>query len=71
MTLENGVRLVYSTVVLATVAVSHPKCPLYVSENMLFVTVMAAVAQLQSVFTGVCPAAMVLKKLGFKSAIVA
>jgi hypothetical protein len=68
MTVEGGVRLVSSVVVLATVAVSHPKCPLYVSDNWLFVTAAAALMQLQSVFTGFCPLATLLKKLGLKSA---
>jgi hypothetical protein len=68
MTVENGVRLMGSTVVLVTVALSHPKCPLYVSDNLLFLTALVAAVQLQSVFTGFCPSAILLRKLGMKGA---
>jgi hypothetical protein len=68
MTVERAIRLTSSTLVLLTVAVAHPKCPLYVSENMLFVTAFIAVMLIQSVFTGFCPMALVFKKMGLKSA---
>jgi hypothetical protein len=68
MTVERAIRLTSSTLVLLTVAVAHPKCPLYVSENMLFVTAFIAVMLIQSVFTGFCPMATVYRKLGLKSA---
>ncbi len=68
MTIEGGVRLVAGSVVLLSVALAHPKCPLYVSENLLFVTAFVGVMLVQSVFTGFCPAAIVLRKLGLRSA---
>jgi len=68
MTVEGGVRLIASSVVLLSVGMSHPKCPLYVSEHMLFVTTFVGVMMFQSVFTGFCPSAILLKKLGLKSA---
>jgi hypothetical protein len=68
MTIEGGVRLVAGSVILLSVAVSHPKCPLYVSENFLFLTGFAGFMLAQSAFTGICPAAWLLKKAGLKSA---
>jgi hypothetical protein len=68
MTIEGGVRAVAGTVVLLSVAVAHPKCPLYVSENFLFLTAFVGFMLVQSVFTGLCPTALVLKKLGLRSA---
>ncbi len=67
MTVEGGVRLIAGTIVLVTAATSHPACPLFVSENMLYVTGFVGVMLVQSVFTGFCPSVFVLKKLGFKS----
>ena len=68
MTVDRAERLVSSVVVLATVAVSHPKCPLYVSDSWLFLTALVGAVQLQGVFTGVRPLAMVLRKLGVSEA---
>jgi hypothetical protein len=68
MTVEGGLRLVSGTVVLLAVAISHPKCPLYVSENALFAAALVAFMQVQSVFTGYCPGATLLRKLGLKGA---
>jgi hypothetical protein len=68
MTVESGVRLVASSVILLSLALAHPKCPLYVSENWLFVTTFVGVMLFQSAFTGFCPAAIILRKLGLKPA---
>jgi hypothetical protein len=68
MSLEGGVRLVAGSVVLATTAMSHPGCPLFVSENLLFVAGFVGFMLVQSPFTGFCPSAFVLKKLGLRSA---
>lgn len=68
MTIEGGVRVVAGSVVLLSVGLSHPRCPLFVSENLLFVTAFVGVMLVQSAFTGFCPAAFFLKKLGMKSA---
>lgn len=66
MTVERGLRLVSSSVILVTVALSHPQCPLYVSDKLLFVTAFVAAMLFQSVFTGFCPGAILLRKLGLK-----
>lgn len=68
MTVDKGLRLVSNAVVLLTVGMAHPKCPLFVSTQMLWVTALVAALQIQSVFTGFCPGAMVLRKLGLKDA---
>lgn len=67
MTVEGGVRIAAGVVVLVTVGMSHPSCPLYVSHNLLLVTTFVGVMLVQSPFTGFCPSAWVLKKLGLKS----
>jgi hypothetical protein len=67
MTVEGGVRVVAGTVILVTTAMSHPGCPLYVSSHLLFVAGFVGFMLLQSAFTGFCPAAFFLKKLGMKS----
>jgi hypothetical protein len=66
MTVENGVRVVAGTVILASVATGDPRCPLFVSQHMLWLTALVGVMLLQSAFTGICPAAIVLEKLGMK-----
>jgi len=68
MTVENGVRVIASSVVLLSVAMSHPKCTLYVSDKLLWVATFVGVMMFQSAFTGFCPAGTILKKLGMKSA---
>ncbi len=67
MTVEGGVRLIAGTLVLVTAATSHPACPLFVSEKMLYITGFVGFMLIQSVFTGFCPSVLVLKKLGLKS----
>ncbi len=67
MTVESGVRLVAGVLVLVTSAMSHPRSPLFVSESLLYVTGLVGFMLFQSVFTGICPAAFFLKKLGLKS----
>jgi hypothetical protein len=39
----------------------------YVNKKWLWLTVFVAVNLIQSAFTGLCPAAFFLKKLGFKN----
>jgi DUF2892 family protein len=68
MTIEGGVRVIAGSVVLLSIALAHPKCPLYVSENLLFVTAFVGLMLVQSAFTGFCPAAFVLRKLGLRGA---
>lgn len=66
MTVENGVRVVAGTFVILSAAMADPRCPLFVSQNLLFFTGLVGVMLVQSAFTGFCPAGIVLKKLGLK-----
>jgi len=68
MTVENGIRAVAGTLVLVSLGMSHPRCPLFVSEYMLIVPTFVGVMLFQSAFTGFCPMATILGKLGLKSA---
>lgn len=68
MTVEGGVRLVAGSVVLLTSGMAHPQCPIYVTDKLLYLTGFVGFMLVQSVFTGICPAAMVLRKLGLRDA---
>ena len=61
MTVENGVRVLAGTFVLASLALG-----LKVNPWWFAFTAFVGVNLIQSAFTGFCPAAMILKKLGFK-----
>jgi hypothetical protein len=59
MKLENIIRALAGTLVLASLALAH-----YVHPNWIWLTVFVGFNLLQSAFTGFCPAEMILKKLG-------
>mgnify|MGYP003594825655 CR=1 FL=1 len=61
MTVENGVRVMAGTMVLLSLSLS------FVSPWWLLLTAFVGVNLIQSAFTGFCPAATILKKLGFRS----
>lgn len=60
MTIENGIRVMAGTMVLAGVVVSR-----VVHENWILLSAFVGVNLIQSAFTGFCPATTVLRKLGF------
>lgn len=60
MTLDRAVMAFAGCVVLLSVALSH-----YVDPRWMWLTVFVGANLLQAAFTGFCPAAMILKKLGF------
>ncbi|MGL4323472.1 MAG: YgaP family membrane protein [Beijerinckiaceae bacterium] len=62
MTIDNGVLAFAGFMVLLSLALTHFVSPLF----WLF-TAFIGLNMLQSAFTGFCPAAMILKKLGFKA----
>ncbi len=62
MTVNNGVRMLAGVMVLISVLLTH-----FVHPAFVWLTVFIGVNLLQSAFTGICPAAFFLKKLGFKS----
>lgn len=59
MKLENAIRALAGTIILASLALAH-----YVSPTWLWLTAFVGANLLQSAFTGFCPAENVLKKLG-------
>jgi len=61
MTIENGVRVMAGTMVLASLALTR-----WHSEHWIWLTVFVGVNLIQSAFTGICPAAALLRKLGLK-----
>lgn len=61
MKLENAVRVFAGFMVLLSLALTY-----WVSPHFVWLTAFVGVNLIQSAFTGVCPAASVLKKLGFQ-----
>ncbi|ENO8415914.1 DUF2892 domain-containing protein [Vibrio cholerae] len=61
MTIENGVRILAGSMVLLSVILTW-----FVHPNFLWLTVFVGVNLIQSAFTGFCPAAFFLKKLGLR-----
>jgi len=62
MNIDRAVMAFAGLMILASAALSY-----FVSPYWLLLTAFAGLNLLQSSFTGFCPAAMVLGKLGFKS----
>jgi hypothetical protein len=61
MSLENAVRVFAGIMVLVSVLLT-----VYVHSNFIWLTVFIGVNLIQSAYTGICPAAYFLKKLGFR-----
>jgi hypothetical protein len=59
MTVENGVRVWAGVFILVSLALAH-----WVHEAWLLFTAFVGVNLIQSAFTGICPAAAILRKLG-------
>ncbi len=62
MTIDRAVFAIAGLFVLLSVLLAH-----FHSENWLWFTAFVGANLLQSAFTGFCPMAMILKKLGLKS----
>jgi hypothetical protein len=60
MTLDNAIRVLAGSMVLLSVVLT-----LAVHTGFVWLTVFVGVNLIQSAFTGICPAAFFLKKLGF------
>ncbi len=63
MKLENMIRALAGTLVLAGLLLSH-----YVNANWLWLSAFVGINLLQSAFTDFCPAAQILTKLGLGGA---
>jgi len=61
MTIENGVQVLATSMVLLSVLFSN-----FVHPGFIWLTVFVGLNLLQSAFTGFCPAASILKKMGLK-----
>ncbi|MEL3925793.1 DUF2892 domain-containing protein [Aeromonas enteropelogenes] len=61
MTVDNGVRIVAGSMLLLSLALTH-----WVHPGFVWLSVFVGVNLIQSAFTGFCPAAMILKRMGFK-----
>jgi len=61
MKLENAIRALAGTLILTSLLLAH-----FVSRNWLWLTAFVGANLLQSAFTGFCPAAIVMGKLGLK-----
>ncbi|MBL0523797.1 DUF2892 domain-containing protein [Aeromonas dhakensis] len=61
MTVENGVRVVAGCILLLSLLLTA-----WVHPGFVWLSVFVGVNLIQSAFTGFCPAAMLLKRLGLK-----
>ena len=61
MTIENGIKVFAGTMVLISVVLTY-----FVHAGFLWFTVFIGVNLIQSAFTGICPAAFLMKKCGCK-----
>ncbi|AHV34492.1 DUF2892 domain-containing protein [Aeromonas dhakensis] len=61
MTVENGVRVVAGCMLLLSLLLTA-----WVHPGFVWLSVFVGVNLIQSAFTGFCPAAMLLKRLGLK-----
>ena len=61
MTIDRAVLAVAGSFILVSLLLAH-----FHSENWLWFTAFVGVNLLQSAFSGFCPMAMILKKLGIK-----
>ncbi len=69
MTVDNFVHIFAGTFVLLSLALGVQASPLFHSSYWLWFTVFVGANLLQSGFTGFCPLAIFLKKLGVKESV--
>ena len=67
-TTERYIRIMAGSFVLLSLAFGAEASPLFVSKHFLWLTLFVGANLFQSGFTRFCPAEMVLRKLGVKSA---
>ncbi|MNS32133.1 hypothetical protein D3C72_642080 [compost metagenome] len=61
MTVDNGVRVVAGCILLLSLLLTA-----WVHPSFVWLSVFVGVNLIQSAFTGFCPAAMILKRMGMK-----
>lgn len=64
MTTENAIRVLAGTFVLLSLALGAAQSPLFADARWLWLGAFVGVNLVQSAFTGFCPAAIVLRRLG-------
>ena len=67
MTVENALRSIAGFFVLLSLALGVEASPLFVNANFLWFTAFVGANLFQSGFTGICPLASILKRLGVRS----
>lgn len=68
MSIERLVHVIAGTLILASLALGAPASPVFVARAWLWLAAFVGANLFQSSFTGFCPAEIVLRKLGAKSA---
>ncbi len=61
MTVENGVRIIAGSMLLLSLILTH-----WVHPGFVWLSVFVGINLIQSAFTGLCPAASLLRRLGLK-----
>jgi hypothetical protein len=69
MTVESMVRSFAGAFVLIALALGAPASPLFVNANFLWLAVFVGANLFQSGFTGICPLASILRRLGVRTAV--
>ena len=64
MTTENAIRVLAGTLVLLSLALGAAQSPIFADARWLWLAGFVAVNLVQSAFTGFCPAALILRRLG-------
>ncbi len=64
MTIDRIVMAFAGFVILLSLALGVPASPLFHDQNWLWLTAFVGLNLFQAAFTGFCPLAMILKKLG-------
>jgi hypothetical protein len=67
MTVDRLVHIFAGTFVLVAVALGAPASPLFVNANFLWLAVFVGANLFQSGFTGICPLASILRRLGVRT----
>jgi len=67
MTVDRLVHIFAGTFVLIAVALGAPASPGFVSTNFLWLAVFVGANLFQSGFTGICPLASILRRLGVRT----
>jgi hypothetical protein len=67
MTVDRLVHIFAGTFVLVAVALGAPASPVFVNANFLWLAVFVGANLFQSGFTGICPLASILRKLGVRT----